>query len=105
TCGVRSVERRGRVALIPLAMAIGIGLVFSNTRAVLEALFGMQSSFVRTPKYKVENSKDNWLTVANKYRRKKGCLPVLEAVFAIYFVVAVWYALRSHIYATVPFLL
>jgi cellulose synthase/poly-beta-1,6-N-acetylglucosamine synthase-like glycosyltransferase len=98
-------DEKWRFALIPLAMAMGIGLVFSNTRAVLEALLGVQSSFVRTPKYKVETSKDNWLTVANKYRRKKGWLPILEAVFAIYFVVAVWYALRSHIYATVPFLM
>ncbi len=60
---------------------------------------------MRTPKYKVEKSNDNWLTVASKYRRKKGWLPVLELSFAIYFVVAVWYALRSHIYATVPFLM
>lgn len=98
-------KEKWRFALIPLAMAMGIGLVFSNTRAVLEALFGIQSSFVRTPKYKVEKSNDNWLNVASKYRRKKGWLPMLELSFAIYFVVAVWYALRSHIYATVPFLM
>ena len=91
--------------LIPLAMAMGIGLVFSNTRAVLEALFGIQSSFVRTPKYKVENSKDNWLQVAAKYKRKKGFLPYIELAFALYFVLAVAYAIRSNIYATIPFLL
>ena len=72
---------------------------------MLEALFGVQSSFVRTPKYKVEKSSDNWAAVAAKYRRKKGWLPVLEAAFALYFVVAVWYAWRSNIYATVPFLM
>jgi cellulose synthase/poly-beta-1,6-N-acetylglucosamine synthase-like glycosyltransferase len=98
-------KEKWRLLLIPLAMAMGIGLVFSNTRAVLEALFGIQSSFVRTPKYKVEKSDDNWLKVASKYRRKKGWLPMLELSFAIYFVVAVWYALRTHIYATVPFLM
>jgi hypothetical protein len=91
--------------LIPLAMAVGIGLVFSNTRAVLEALFGMESSFVRTPKYKVESSKDNWLQVAAKYKRKKGWLPLLELALALYFVGAVAYAVRSNIYATIPFLL
>ncbi|MCI0661067.1 MAG: glycosyltransferase family 2 protein, partial [Acidobacteria bacterium] len=36
-------EKR-RMWLIPLAMAVGIGLVFSNTRAVLEALLGIKSS-------------------------------------------------------------
>ena len=98
-------KEKWRLWLIPMAMAMGIGLVFSNTRAVLEALFGIQSSFVRTPKYKVENSSDNWVNAAAKYRRKKGWLPALEAAFALYFVVAVWYAWRSNIYATVPFLM
>jgi cellulose synthase/poly-beta-1,6-N-acetylglucosamine synthase-like glycosyltransferase len=98
-------DEKWRFILIPLAMAMGIGLVFSNTRAVLEALFGIQSSFVRTPKYKVENSKDNWLQVAAKYKRKKGLLPYIELAFALYFVAAVAYAIRSNIYATIPFLL
>lgn len=97
-------EKR-RLLMIPLAMAVGIGMVFSNTRAVLEALFGIKSSFVRTPKYKVETSSDNWLQVATKYRRKKGWLPLIELIFAAYFVFAVWYAWRSQIYATIPFLL
>lgn len=98
-------NERKRLWMIPLAMAVGIGMVFSNTRAVLEALLGIKSSFVRTPKYKVESSNDNWLQVARKYRRKKGWLPVLELSFAAYFVFAVYYAFRSHIYATIPFLL
>jgi cellulose synthase/poly-beta-1,6-N-acetylglucosamine synthase-like glycosyltransferase len=97
-------EKR-RLWLIPIAMAVGIGLVFSNTRAVLEAIFGVQSSFVRTPKYNVENSNDNWLQAAVKYRRKKGWLPAIEMAFALYFVFAVYYALRSNIYATIPFLM
>jgi cellulose synthase/poly-beta-1,6-N-acetylglucosamine synthase-like glycosyltransferase len=98
-------NEKKRLWMIPLAMAVGIGMVFSNTRAVLEALFGVKSSFVRTPKYKVENSEDNWLQVAVRYRRKKGWLPFLELAFAAYFLFAVYYAFRSHIYATIPFLL
>ncbi|MGE0103216.1 MAG: glycosyltransferase [Blastocatellales bacterium] len=98
-------NEKWRFWLIPLAMAIGIGMVFSNTKAVLEALFGIKSGFVRTPKYKVENAKDSWMQVAMKYRRKKGWLPVLELLFALYFVGAVAYAIRSGIYATIPFLL
>ena len=90
--------------LIPIAMAVGIVLVFSNTRAVLEGLFRVKSGFVRTPKYRVENNKDNWLQAAMKYRRKKGLLPLIELAFALYFVYAVYYAIRIHIYATIPFL-
>jgi cellulose synthase/poly-beta-1,6-N-acetylglucosamine synthase-like glycosyltransferase len=94
-----------RFWLIPLAMSMGIGLVFSNTRAVLEALFGVRSGFVRTPKYNVESRGDNWLMAAVKYRRKRGLLPYVELAFALYFVFAVYYAIRSNIYATIPFLL
>ncbi|HEV3343560.1 MAG TPA: glycosyltransferase [Pirellulales bacterium] len=36
---------------IPLLMALGIGLCAVNARAVLEALLGFRSPFVRTPKF------------------------------------------------------
>jgi cellulose synthase/poly-beta-1,6-N-acetylglucosamine synthase-like glycosyltransferase len=98
-------NEKWRLWLIPMAMAMGIGLVFSNTRAVLEALFGVESSFVRTPKYNVESKKDNWLQVAKKYKRKGGWLPFIELAFALYFVGAVYYAIRSNIYLTIPFLM
>jgi cellulose synthase/poly-beta-1,6-N-acetylglucosamine synthase-like glycosyltransferase len=98
-------NEKWRFWLIPLAMAMGIGLVFSNTRAVLEALFRVRSGFVRTPKYNVESRRDNWLRAAMKYRRKRGLLPYIELAFALYFVFAVYYAIRSNIYATIPFLL
>jgi cellulose synthase/poly-beta-1,6-N-acetylglucosamine synthase-like glycosyltransferase len=98
-------NEKWRLWLIPLAMAMGIGLVFSNTRAVLEALFRIRSGFVRTPKYNVESRRDNWLRAAMKYRRKRGLLPYIELAFALYFVFAVYYAIRSNIYATIPFLL
>lgn len=97
-------EKR-RLWMIPIVMGMGIGLVFSNTRAVIEGLLGIKSSFVRTPKYRVENSQDNWLKQARLYGRKHGLLPLVELAFALYFVGAVAYALRSHIYATIPFLL
>lgn len=35
---------------VPLLMALGVGLCVVNTRAVLEALLGLPSPFVRTPK-------------------------------------------------------
>jgi len=38
---------------LPFVMACGIGLAVRNSVAVMEALFGKQSEFVRTPKYAV----------------------------------------------------
>ncbi|HKE00921.1 MAG TPA: cellulose synthase family protein, partial [Planctomycetota bacterium] len=40
-----------RIADLPLVFALGIGLAVNNTRAVLEALVGHESEFVRTPKH------------------------------------------------------
>ncbi|MFN0119801.1 MAG: glycosyltransferase [Blastocatellia bacterium] len=98
-------KEKWRLFLVPLAMALGIGLVFSNTRAVLEALLGIKSSFVRTPKYAVEKTGDSWLKQAGLYGRKHGLLPILELALAAYFVLAVWYAAHCEIYATIPFLM
>src|SRR5205807_301717 len=97
-------EKRGRRLLhLPLVMAIGIGLAFSNARAVLEALFGVKSDFIRTPKYRVEQTTDaTWK--AKKYRRKRGLLPLLELSFAIYFLLAMLYAVHMSLWGTLPFL-
>ncbi|NBC10218.1 MAG: glycosyltransferase [Planctomycetes bacterium] len=49
----RAQGRSGLKALlqVPLLMAIGVGIALNNAAACLEALFGHQSDFVRTPKY------------------------------------------------------
>jgi len=97
-------EKRGtRLLHLPLVMALGIGLAFSNARAVLEALLGVKSEFVRTPKYSVEEGSDEtWK--AKKYKRKRGWLPLLELSFAAYFMLAIMYAARLHMWGTIPFL-
>ncbi len=95
---------KSRLKYLPLVMGMGIGLTFSNARAVLEALLGVQSSFVRTPKYKVESNRDSWLAQAMKYRRSKGLIPYLEVLTAIYFAFTIYYAFSRGIYGTIPFL-
>jgi hypothetical protein len=93
-----------RLLQLPLVMALGIGLAFSNARAVLEALLGKESEFVRTPKYKVESGTDGtWKR--KRYSRKRGWLPLFELSFALYFVLAISYAARMEMWGTIPFLL
>lgn len=93
-----------RMKYLPLVMAMGIGLTFSNARAVLEAVFGIKSSFVRTPKYKVESNKDGWFAQAMKYRRKSGWIPIFEVLCACYFAFTIYYAVTRGIFGTIPFL-
>ena len=97
-------KRAPRLLHLPLVMALGIGLAFSNARAVLEALLGVKTEFVRTPKYRVEDTTDaTWKR--KKYRRKRGWLPLLELAFALYFLLGILYSVRLHMWGTIPFLL
>ena len=104
--GVWYLDREGRTPRLlhlPLVMALGIGLAFSNARAVLEAMVGLKSEFVRTPKYRVEEATDEtWKR--KKYKRKRGLLPLLELGFALYFLLAIAYAVRMRLWGPIPFL-
>ena len=88
---------------MPFVMATGIGISIRNAKAVLEALFGVKSEFVRTPKFKIEGKKDTF--VAKKYRNKAGWMPYAEILLGIYFAFTVVYAISNQNYATIPFLL
>ncbi len=87
---------------LPFLMALGIGLTVTNSKAVLEALFGVKSAFARTPKYRVE-SKQNRVR-SSKYRKGLGIVPWIELAIGGYFFFTVMYALQNENYVTVPFL-
>jgi cellulose synthase/poly-beta-1,6-N-acetylglucosamine synthase-like glycosyltransferase len=88
---------------LPFLMALGIGLTLTNTRAVMEALLGIQSSFKRTPKYRVLSKADK--AMGQKYRRRLGLVPWLELLVGAYFVMMCLYAFTSENYWTIPFLM
>jgi cellulose synthase/poly-beta-1,6-N-acetylglucosamine synthase-like glycosyltransferase len=89
---------------LPFMMSVGIGLSVSNSRAVLEALFGIKSSFKRTPKYCIRSSQDMNLA-KTKYRGKSGYTPYFELILGLYFALTVLYAFSNENYPTLPFLL
>jgi cellulose synthase/poly-beta-1,6-N-acetylglucosamine synthase-like glycosyltransferase len=94
---------RRRLLHLPLVMALGVGLAFSNARAVMEALLGVKTEFVRTPKYKVEGARDSsWRR--KKYAGGRGLLPAFELGFAAYFLLAILYAAGLGMWGTIPFL-
>jgi len=88
---------------LPFLMGLGIGLSVNNSVAVLEALFGHESEFVRTPKFGVEGGKDDW--TKKKYRAKrKFLIPAIELILGIYFSIAVYIAFINHMWLVLPFL-
>ena len=92
-----------RLKYLPFLMSIGIGLCVNNTRAVIEAMFGKQSEFARTPKYGIERDSDEW--VGKKYHQTVGVQPMIELSLGLYFTATVFYALANGIYGTLPFLM
>jgi hypothetical protein len=87
---------------LPLVMSIGIGLCVNQTRAVLEALFGRETEFVRTPKHGIRGRLEAWSS--KKYRAAKSITPFLELGMAGYFAVAMMVALDHGHYMSMPFL-
>ncbi len=90
--------------LLPMLMAVGIGLTLINTRAVLEALFGVETSFVRTPKFAIEGTAPAPRLEEKKYRRRSGWLPYAEVGVGCYFVMMVIFAFTTYNFLAVPFL-
>ncbi len=89
--------------ILPMLMAVGVGLTLINTRAVLEALFGVKSGFVRTPKYAIEGTQQKRMAV-KKYKRKSGWLPYFELACGTYFLYMCYFAVSTFNYPTLPFL-
>jgi cellulose synthase/poly-beta-1,6-N-acetylglucosamine synthase-like glycosyltransferase len=88
---------------LPFLMALGIGLTVTNTKAVMEALFGIKSAFVRTPKYRV--AKKGEKSQAAKYRKRLVLAPWIELLIGCYFFMAILYTFSNHNYFTAPFLI
>src|SRR5947209_14034225 len=88
---------------LPFVMAIVIDISVRNTKAVLEAIFGVQSEFARTAKFRIETKADTF--VKKGYRNRAGWIAYIEVALGLYFAATVFYAIRNENYATVPFLL
>jgi cellulose synthase/poly-beta-1,6-N-acetylglucosamine synthase-like glycosyltransferase len=95
--------KRG-IFFIPVLMAAGVALTVSNTRAVLEAIFGVQTAFARTPKFAIEGVQRVKLQTAAKYRSRAGWLPYAELAFGTYFLVMMAYAVETLNFLALPFL-
>jgi len=88
---------------LPFLMALGIGLTVTNTKAVMEALLGIKSAFVRTPKYRV--AKKGEKSQAAKYRKRLILAPWIELLLGGYFFLAILYTFTNNNYFTAPFLI
>ena len=108
---------KGRLWILPVLVAIGVGIAVNNTRAVVEALVGWKSDFVRTPKHGVgredvpavgtlpEESFPSGIAGRYRtYRTSPQLLIVLELSMAAYGFLSLYLYCAAGRWAVVPFL-
>ncbi len=94
---------RKKIALFPLFMAGSMGLAINNTRAVIEGLMSRKSEFVRTPKFKVVDKKDD---ASKNIYTKKTKIPAstfVEMLMALYTLIGVVASIYFMEIASLPF--
>ena len=89
------------ITLLPMLMAMGIGLSLNNGRAALEALFGHKTDFIRTPKFLLEGRKGTWKR--KLYRPGRSYQGIVELLIASYFTYGWFYFITQNIYYSGPF--
>lgn len=68
----------------PLLLSLGIGLTVNNARAVIEALFGRDVTFVRTPKYNAGDSYKKGGFI-KRYKGNRNLWSFLEVGLGVHF--------------------
>lgn len=92
---------RRRLLYFPIFMAGSMGLSVNNTRAILQGLLNRRSEFLRTPKYRIESSRDHFF--GKRYHRRAYFSGAWEALLMSYCFCSVVLALHYEEYAALPF--
>ena len=95
--GANSGREGSRLMGLPSVLALGLGMAVSQTKAVLEGLFGQVGVFVRTPK--------SGGVRTSIYRAATRGLVGIEALFALYLGLACVYVVVAGYAMSLPFLL
>lgn len=93
---------RKRLLFFPLFLAGSMGFAVNNTKAVVEALIGKKSGFVRTPKAGIIGKTANANNVI-KQKKKIHATAIFELFLALYFIVGMGISLYYLEIAALPF--
>jgi hypothetical protein len=111
TLTMKNRSKLSPLLFLPFTISVGIGLAINNCKAVVEALAGRKTDFIRTPKYdvagKISCSSEQYKKVSlNKYRfTNVSIVSIVELLFAVYFSWAVYFAFNKGFYFSMPFLI
>jgi len=93
---------RGRLTTLPTVLALGAGLAVNNSKAVLEALLGVTSPFVRTPK-RGDQAGDS--TLNRRYRSTRSLSSLVELVISAHFFYSAYLCCALGQWLSLPFML
>lgn len=92
-----------QLLVLPALVATGMGIALNNVRAVVEALAGVSSPFLRTPKYDLTRRTDEWKS--KRYRVPASALAMAELALGLYVTAALTFAVMHRQWLVAPFLL
>lgn len=103
---------KSRISTLPAVLALGAGLAVNNTKAVIEALIGVQSPFVRTPK-RGDHSLNELSNIADpidecrrgRYQVPKNFTSWIELILSINFFYAAYLCITFQQWLSLPFML
>lgn len=93
-----------RLKWMPVLTMIGTGVAINNTKAWLEAIIGKKSSFIRTPKLRIESKKDKVATRTLYRQIRFDMVSILEFLMGVYVVITIFFAIQTEKYIVIPFL-
>ncbi len=92
-----------RLALLGTLTLVGTGMAVSNTKAILEAMFGIDSVFERTPKFNIQQRGENW--GQNRYALGRDPIVWFEVAAALYAAIMVVLSVHWELWGLTPWLL
>jgi len=100
--GAHGKTRLARTAQLGVLLITGMGLSINNSRAVLEALLGIKTSFLRTPKFNVRGKQA--VNENRAYTLPIDPIVLLEIAFAVYSLILLLIVLQMGVWRLVLWL-
>ena len=86
----------------PMFLSVSMGLSLHNAIAVVEGYIGRKTPFIRTPKFNIKQSGDQWK--GNKYLTSSlNLLTLLEGFLALYFLIGILIGAWLNDFGLLPF--
>lgn len=85
---------KSKAKILPALLVYNAGMSVNNTVAVFDAILGKKNEFLRTPKYGVLKTKDDWKD--NAYNLPFSQVTLLEIFFGVYGMLGIFVAIFSN---------